>query len=325
VQFFVKPIRVSAAIKHMRRRLEVDDLDGFLAAYEQYVLTVAFEPAAIPLTQVALPSALRSGFEKGSVTAKTLVTLWRLTMNGSLLLVENDLRVMINQNIDDALKTLAMTTGLPAKPLPIGIEIATQIPDTIGRQPVSTPSQEASQMKRVSIVSTYSIRTWSASDGFDFRRNLCASNQEREFLRAIRQYFPSMLSYPNIALRNFIDLDALGLSISKSFQQFAWQSQVDILLCTCDEDPIAGFELDSEWHDAEAAARRDDIKNKLFQLAGLPLFRIRPADPRTVRAEDFYDLLSAERALDTIRPRRMRPRRTHDGLAPANAETVRRW
>ncbi|WP_217992644.1 hypothetical protein [Polaromonas sp. AET17H-212] len=179
----------------MRRRLEVDDLDGFLAAYEQYVLTVAFEPAAIPLTQVALPSALRSGFEKGSVTAKTLVTLWRLTMNGSLLLVENDLRVMINQNIDDALKTLAMTTGLPAKPLPIGIEIATQIPDAIGRQPVSTPSQEASQMKRVSIVSTYSIRTWSASDGFDFRRNLCASNQEREFLRAIRQYFPSMLSY----------------------------------------------------------------------------------------------------------------------------------
>ena len=97
---------MSAAIEQMRRQLEADDLDGFLAAYEHYVLTAVFEPAAISLTQTALPSVLRKGFEKGSVTAKTLVTLWRLALNGSLLLVENDLRNMINQNIDGALKTL---------------------------------------------------------------------------------------------------------------------------------------------------------------------------------------------------------------------------
>jgi len=309
----------------MRRRLEADDLEGFLAAYEHYVLTVVFEPAAIPLTQVALPSALRRSFEKGSVTAKSLVAIWRLALNGSLLLVENDLRDMINQNIDGALKTLAMATHLPAKPLPIDIETAAKIPHAIRRQREPAPSQECPQVKRVSIVSTFSIRTWSASDAFDFRRNLCASNQEREFLRAIRQYFPSMLSYPNIALRNFIDLDELGCSIPESFRKFSWQSQVDILLCTSDEDPVAGFELDSSWHDTEAAARRDDMKNKLFQLAGLPLVRIRCPDPRTVRAEDFYDLLNAERALNMIRPRRMRPRRTHDGLAPENVETVRRW
>lgn len=321
----MKPIRVSAAIKHMRRRLEADDLDGFLAAYEHYVLTAVFEPAAISLTQTSLPSVLRKGFEKGSVTAKTLVTLWRLALNGSLLLVENDLRSMINQNIDGALKTLAMTADLPAKPLPVRVEAATKLSNSIGRRREPPSAQECSQMKRVSIVSTFSIRTWSASDGLDFKRNLCASNQEREFLRAIRQYFPSMQSYPNIALRSFINLDKLGLSIPGSYRKFAWQSQVDILLCTCDEDPVAGFELDSSWHDNEAAASRDDIKNKLFQLAGLTLFRIRPADPHAVRAEDFYDLLNAERALDLIRPRRMRPRRTHDGLAPENAETVRRW
>lgn len=315
---------MSAAIEHMRRQLEADDLDGFLAAYEHYVLTAVFEPAAISLTQTSLPSVLRKGFEKGSVTAKTLATLWRLALNGSLLLVENDLRSMINQNIDGALKTLAMTADLPAKPLPVRVETATKL-NSIGRRREPPSAQECSQMKRVSIVSTFSIRTWSASDGLDFKRNLCASNQEREFLRAIRQYFPSMQSYPNIALRSFINLDKLGLSIPESFRKFAWQSQVDILLCTCDEDPVAGFELDSSWHDNEAAASRDDIKNKLFQLAGLTLFRIRPTDPHAVRAEDFYDLLNAERALDLIRPRRMRPRRTHDGLAPENAETVRRW
>lgn len=316
---------MSAAIEQMRRQLEADDLDGFLAAYEHYVLTAVFEPAAISLTQTSLPSVLRKGFEKGSVTAKTLVTLWRLALNGSLLLVENDLRSMINQNIDGALKTLAMTADLPAKPLSVRVETATKLSNSIGRRREPPSAQECSQMKRVSIVSTFSIRTWSASDGLDFKRNLCASNQEREFLRAIRQYFPSMQSYPNIALRSFINLDKLGLSIPESFRKFAWQSQVDILLCTCDEDPVAGFELDSSWHDNEAAASRDDIKNKLFQLAGLTLFRIRPADPHAVRAEDFYDLLNAEHALDLIRPRRMRPRRTHDGLAPENAETVRRW
>lgn len=321
----MKPIRVSAAIKHMKRRLEADDLEGFLAAYEHYVRTAVFEPAAIPLTQVALPSALRRSFEEGRITAKALVAIWRLVLNGGLLLVENDLRDMINQNIDGALKTLAMTTDVPPKPLPIEIETVAKNPHSVRRQREPASSEECTQIKRVSIVSTFSIRTWSASDAFDFRRNLCSSNQEREFLRAIRQYFPSMQSYPNIVLRSFIDLDELGLSISESFRRFAWQSQVDILLCTGDEDPVAGFELDSSWHDAEAAARRDDIKNKLFQLAGLPLVRIRCPDPSTVRAEDFYDLLNAERALDIIRPRRMRPRRTHDGLVPENVETVRRW
>ncbi|CAN7494085.1 DUF2726 domain-containing protein [Polaromonas sp. LjRoot131] len=310
----------------MKKRLEADDLEGFLAAYENYVLTVVFEPAAIPLTQVALPSALRRGFEKGSITALTLVTLWRLVLNGSLLLVEDDLRDMINQNIDGALKTLTTpTSDSPAKALPTIVETAQKLPDSVRRYRKPTPTPECSQIKRISIISTFSIRAWSASDALDFRRNLCLSNQEREFLRAIRQYFPSMQSYPNIPLRNFINLDEIGLSIPTSFREFAWQSQVDTLLCTCDEDPVAGFELDSSWHDNEGAARRDDIKNKLFQLAGLPLFRIRPADPHLVRAEDFYDLLNAEPALETIRPRRMRPRRSHDGLAPESAETVRRW
>ena len=154
---------MSAAIEHMRRQLEADDLDGFLAAYEHYVLTAVFEPAAISLTQTTLPLVLRKGFEKGNVTAKTLATLWRLALNGSLLLVENDLRSLINQNINGALKTLAMTADLPAQPLPIRVETATKLPDSIRRRREPPPAQGCSQMKRVSIVSTFSIRTWSLS------------------------------------------------------------------------------------------------------------------------------------------------------------------
>jgi hypothetical protein len=88
--------------------------------------------------------------------------------------------------------------------------------------------------------------------------------------------------------------------------------------CTTDEDPVMGIELDSVHHDSDEVGERDGLKNLLFKLAGLPLVRIRAADTKAVRAEDFYDLLMAEsNTLDTLRPRRLRPRRTHDFLVPA--------
>ena len=304
----------------MKNRLEVHDLDGFLSSYEHYVLTAVFEPAAIPLTQVALPTALRRAFANGNVAAKTLMTISRLALNGSLLILDDDLRELINQHLIDPLRPLATSTSRStAKSRTIDVETSRKLADS------PQCAQDGLTMKRISIVSTFSVRSWSASDAFDLRKNLCNSQQEREFLRAIRQYFPSMQSYPNIGLRNFINIDDLGKSISPSLREFAWASQVDILLCTCDEDPVAGVELDSPWHDNDDAARRDELKNKLFQLAGLPLVRIRAVDPRIVRAEDFYELLNAEPVLASIRPRRMRPRRSHDGLAPENSATVRRW
>ena len=59
-------------IEHMRRRLEADDLEGFLAAYEQYALTAVFEPAAIPLTQVALPGVDLFSLSKVTVGDRAL-------------------------------------------------------------------------------------------------------------------------------------------------------------------------------------------------------------------------------------------------------------
>lgn len=70
------------------------------------------------------------------------------------------------------------------------------------------------------------------------------------------------------------------------------------------------------------SAYQDYRQNLLFKLAGLPLVRIRAADTTAVRAEDFYDLLMAESTtLDTLRPRRLRPRRSHDFLVPAEVAT----
>ena len=181
----------------------------------------------------------------------------------------------------------------------------------------------AIEVKRVAIVSTFSLGIWSTVDSFDFRRNVCASQQEREFLRAVRQYFPSLQAYPNMPLRNFIDIEKLEGTVPVRARSYAWSAEVDVLLCTADEDPVLGIELDSVHHDTEDAAERDDLKNLLFNLAGLPLVRIRPSDERAVRAEDFYDLLMSEsKILDAIRPRRLRPRRTHESLVPAEVHTT---
>lgn len=309
----------------MKKQLIADDLDGFLASYERYMQSSVFELAAIPVTQIALPKALRKGFKYGTVKPDTLLTLSRLVRNGSLLICDNHLSSMIEH--------LAPTSKAPPKGSSNSLGSALPNHPNIENELLAVlhpgiaenkPARESFTMKRISIVSTFTIKNWSASDAFDFRRNLCNSNQETEFLRAVRQFFPSMQSYPNVLLRSFIDLDSIGSMIPNSFREFACRSQVDILLCTSDEDPVAGFELDSSWHDSGDAKRRDDIKNKLFELSGLPLFRIRHNDPRFVRAEDFYDLLNAEPALDEIRPRRLRSRRFHDGLVPEKVETVRR-
>lgn len=305
-------------VEAMRVCLEARDVEGFLKAYAEYRQEHSGEPALTALTQRVFPAQLREAFKADRLSPSTIVLLWRLIRESRLLLVEDDLLVAINLRIDEALKQVDPAAKVPAPRL-VTFEELQESRERPTRQ--AAPARVAAmEMKRVAVVSAFTIGTWSAVDAFDFRKNACASQQEREFLKAVRQYFPSLQAYPNLPLRNFIDIDKLEGTVPLRARGYAWSAQVDVLLCTVDEDPIAGFELDSVHHDSEDARERDELKNLLFKLAGLPLVRIRADDERAVRAEDFYDLLMAEsKTLDVIRPRRMRPRRTHDMLVPAEA------
>jgi hypothetical protein len=307
---------MSPAAEKMREHLEVRELAAFLQAYEQYRDAKAWEPALTALTQRVFPPLLREALKQDSLSASAIVRLYHLIRGGRLLLVENDLLTEINRRIDTAFAEAEPATSRPVPPLLTFDEVA----EKSTRRTVSPPPLRATEVKRVAIVSAFSIETWSNVDAFDFRRNVCASQQEREFLRAVRQFFPSLRAYPNVPLRNFIDLGKLEALVPIRTHRYGWSAQVDILLCTDDEDPVAGIELDSVFHDSEEAIERDQLKNTLFKLAGLPMIRIRADDEKAVRAEDFYDLLVAEaEALEALRPRRMRPRRTHDFLVPAES------
>lgn len=307
---------MSPAAEKMREHLEVRELAAFLQAYEQYRDAKAWEPALTALTQRVFPPLLREALKQDSLSASAIVRLYHLIRGGRLLLVENDLLTEINRRIDTAFAEAEPATSRPVPPLLTFDEVA----EKSTRRTVSPPPLRATEVKRVAIVSAFSIETWSNVDAFDFRRNVCASQQEREFLRAVRQFFPSLRAYPNVPLRNFIDLGKLEALVPIRTHRYGWSAQVDILLCTDDEDPVAGIELDSVFHDSEEAIERDQLKNTLFKLAGLPMIRIRADDEKAVRAEDFYDLLVAEaEALEALRSRRMRPRRTHDFLVPAES------
>jgi hypothetical protein len=307
---------MSPAAEKMREHLEVRELAAFLQAYEQYRDAKTWEPALTALTQRVFPPLLREALKQDSLSASAIVRLYHLIRGGRLLLVENDLLTEINRRIDTAFAEAEPATSRPVPPLLTFDEVA----EKSTRRTVSPPPLRATEVKRVAIVSAFSIETWSNVDAFDFRRNVCASQQEREFLRAVRQFFPSLRAYPNVPLRNFIDLGKLEALVPIRTHRYGWSAQVDILLCTDDEDPVAGIELDSVFHDSEEAIERDQLKNTLFKLAGLPMIRIRADDEKAVRAEDFYDLLVAEaEALEALRPRRMRPRRTHDFLVPAES------
>ncbi|WP_027795621.1 DUF2726 domain-containing protein [Paraburkholderia acidipaludis] len=316
---------MSTSFETMREQLESCDVSGFLAAYVEYRIKQPSDPKMLSLTQKILPAVLRREFAANTLEATTVVQLWHMVRGGSLIFIDNDLLEAINLRIDAALRTVDPAAVLPAPRLPIFDEsnrLRTPAKPENEADVVAKQGNHDSivEMKRVAIVSQFTLGIWSMADAFDFRKNLCASNQEWEFLQAVRQYFPSMRAYPNLPLRNFIDIDKLEVRLPFRVRNYAWAAQVDVLLCTEDEDPVAGIELDSVHHDSDEAAERDQLKNQLFQLAGLPLVRIRASDAKSVRAEDFYDLLQSEAdELDKLRPRRLRPRRNHESLVPAEA------
>ncbi len=313
---------MTPAAENLRVLLEARDMDGFLTAFQEYRDQNTFEPVVTALSQRVFPPLLRQAFLEERLQPSTLVRLYWLVRSGRMALVEDDLIVGINLRINDALRQVDPDAKTPVIPLVTGDEVK---PKGVRWSPaagVGTQRVPATEMKRVAVVSAFTFKTWAAVDAFDLRRNACASQQEREFLRAVRQFFPSLQAYPNMPLKNFIDIDKLEATVPGRARNYAWSAQVDVLLCTADEDPIAGVELDSAHHDTEEAIERDELKNLLFKLAGLPLVRIRADDTKAVRAEDFYDLLMAEsKTLDALRPRRLRPRRTYDFLVPAESAT----
>jgi len=311
-------------VEGLRTKLEARDIAGFLADFREHVAAVYGQPELTFLTQSTLPPVLLGMLKSRLVAGPELIELWQLIRNGRLLVLDGDIREAINEQIDGAFREVR-GSGHP----PVEKFWLPQVEPAPGRP---APPQQQSRVKgvtmpghvtlteRVVIASTFSVGLVHVTDSFDCRKNVCASSQEREFLKAVRQYLPNLHAYPNVPLQNFVDIDRLTGQMSERMRAYVRASQVDVLLCTDDEDPVGAIELDSVLHDSPEASERDELKNEFFSIAGLPLVRIRAANTTNVRAEDFYDLLTTNStSIQELRPRRLRPRRNHDFLVPAES------
>jgi hypothetical protein len=321
----VKEGEMNTDIEALRTCLEERDLEGFLCLVSDHGPVLATQPGWTRLTQVGFPAMFGELAGAGRVTERAILTLWRCIRSGKLLVVDDAVPKVVNARLDGSMRAIEHRPARPDERLHVSEETAgaggtrPSVPrrESARRRPdVDKPVQDQ-VMRRVVVASSFMVGAPSMTDTFSFKKSVCASSQERQFLQAVRQFFPNMHAYPNVALSVFIDLEALPSVARESHLAYARLARVDVLLCTPDEDPVGGIELDSRYHDAASVAERDAKKDELFRMAGIPLVRIRADEPGVVRAEDFYDLLVAETALfEELRPRRYRPRREHERLVP---------
>ncbi len=143
---------------------------------------------------------------------------------------------------------------------------------------------------------------WEDRDGFAVRRHLperpgtppslFRSQQEFVFFQAVREVFPTYLVYPNVALSCLLDYERLADTLSEEERRYALQALVDCAVFDPDDGyrPRYCFELDSPLHGTPERRQRDTLKARIVQLAGLPLFCIRPPSG-TVERDAFVALL----------------------------------
>lgn len=109
--------------------------------------------------------------------------------------------------------------------------------------------------------------------------------------------FPNHLVFPNMALQSIFQYERMKeLLDSKEFQYYL-MSHVDFCITsTANYLPIIAFELDSDYHDLKSQKERDVRKDRIFQIGGVSLLRLRIFGNPTEQAIR-QDLIKAVREL----------------------------
>lgn len=117
----------------------------------------------------------------------------------------------------------------------------------------------------------------------EFSKSIFNSPQEQELYLSAKSYFTDEIILPNIALSSIIDSKIFQL-LDKESIKFFLQSTLD--LCIVDHInlvPIFFIELDSSWHDSVNQNNKDNMKNMIFEKAGLKLHRLRKLENKPMQ------------------------------------------
>jgi len=107
-------------------------------------------------------------------------------------------------------------------------------------------------------------------------RPIFNSRQEYTIYHILIGLFPNHLVFPNMALQTVFQYERMqGLLNSEEFGFFL-RSQVRFCVTsTANYLPLIAFEVDNDFHDQDDQRQRDAKKNRIFEVGGVPLLRLR--------------------------------------------------
>ncbi|PSU88133.1 DUF2726 domain-containing protein [Photobacterium kishitanii] len=122
----------------------------------------------------------------------------------------------------------------------------------------------------------------------DWLMPLFKSNQELIFNQALKDVFPTYFIYPNVAVSNLFDFDLIKTHLSSFEREYFFKAIIDFVVYDpIDYTPKFFFEVDSVFHDSAEARIRDNKKNKIFEVAGIKLNRVRISSETLTEKYDF--------------------------------------
>jgi very-short-patch-repair endonuclease len=122
---------------------------------------------------------------------------------------------------------------------------------------------------------------------------LFKSTEEQKLYLALRRIFDTYLVYPNVAMSNVINFEAINGQLNQNERNYFYKSVIDFVVFDQFKgyEPIYFLELDSVWHDLDKVEEKDKMKDKIFSIAGLKLIRIRHKANRPIDEDTFVELV----------------------------------
>jgi hypothetical protein len=142
-------------------------------------------------------------------------------------------------------------------------------------------SEQTEQIEKTILASNLDIKI-GVSGELDFSKSIFNSPQEQELYVSSKRILKNEIILPNIALSTIINSKVRDILEDKT-KSFFLYSTLD--LCIVDSKtfkPKMFIELDSSWHDKPKQIENDNMKDEIFEKAGMELHRLRKKENKSM-------------------------------------------
>lgn len=206
--------------------------------------------------------------------------------------------VQVNEfNFDHLAKLTGMTRDWAERHYKKLVRLGMVVEDEEGNWQINPHIKHLIERERSHAVATQIIR----ADDSVLYKPIFNSKAEYEIYQILIALFPNQLVFPNMALMAVFQYERMREILDRITFEYFMKAQVDFCITHAGTYyPIIAFELDSDWHDSAKQIERDDKKNRIFKLGGVPLLRLRKFGKPTTEAIRI-DIINAVANCDQLR------------------------